>query len=217
MSKDPRRQRLPVRSSSGARSPMRIRQLINVVACVAPLGLTGLAPRAALAQPNAAPSARNRQLIDLIDRFFASPLDGGLRSAVIDSGHTRTDIVVELSPSVNPWECYGDPMPEILAFDSTLTAAFVAGNMRPQLEKGRRRDQPGPGVEAVLRVYQVLKGEHPTYHVPEVERWLARDPSGVRTLADSLKHAPVTSCPDDPPRRYRGRVRVRVVPDSGSQ
>jgi hypothetical protein len=193
---------------------LRFDVIVPVLGAVA---LLAVGPSAARAQPDPKVVERNRALVALIDRFLASPLDGRLRTSLMDSGYARKDIKVELSTNMTPWECYGDPQQDVIAFDSTLTTAFVAGNMRPQLEEGRRKDRPHPGLEAVLRVYDVLKRELPNYYVPEVERWLGRDPSTRSSLADSLKRAPVRDCPEDPPRRYRGRVRVRVVPDSSPQ
>jgi hypothetical protein len=52
--------------------------------------------------------------------------------------------------------------------------------------------------------------------VPEVDQWdrFARE-RRLGALADSLKYAPARECPADGPQRYRGRIRIRSIPDSG--
>jgi hypothetical protein len=157
--------------------------------------------------------AKNRALLELIRRFLAAPLDDRLRTEVDDSAGHRKDILVELSNQVNPWTCYGDTARQILTLDSALTTAFVASNMEEQLEQGRRGDRPGAGLAGVLRVYAAIRDSVPTYFVPEVDQWLRAQEAGrLAPLGDSLKYAPARDCPAEPPRRYRGRVRIRSVP-----
>jgi hypothetical protein len=160
----------------------------------------------------------NRGLLDLIARFLAAPLDDGLGRAVLDSAGGRTDILVELSPDVNPWTCYADTARTTRALDSTLTIAFIAGNMGEQLAQGRRGDRPAAGLLAVLRVYQRIRESMPAYFVPEVDRWGEAARAGrLGPVADSLKYAPGRDCPDTGPRRDRGTVRIRVVPSDSAE
>jgi hypothetical protein len=162
--------------------------------------------------------AANRGLLELIGRFLAAPLDGKLRRAMLDSADGRTDILVELSPDVNPWTCYADTTRGYAALDSTLTAAFIAGDMGQQLAEGKRRDRPAAGLAAVLRVYQLIRGSVPGYFVPEVDRWgEAARARRLGAVADSLKYAPGRECPDPGPRRDRGKIRIRAVPDTGTR
>ena len=51
-----------------------------------------------------------------------------------------------------------------------LTAAYMAGNAVAQIEKGICSDQRSAGVKAMKLVYGKLKGKHPSFSIPELEK-----------------------------------------------
>ena len=162
------------------------------------------------------PAERNRQLLGLIEHFFARPLaHADLRKAFYDSANARADISIDITALLTPWYCYADDSKEVKALDDLLTAGYLAGNMEAQLRSGFSRDRPAAGMAGALRVYDALQAKVRNYLVPELDRWRARrDTGGLIALADSLSHATDTDCPAKKVKRYPGKVELRPVPDS---
>ena len=158
----------------------RLAALVGVVA----LSVAAARPAAAQADP----PARNRPLIAMIDRFLSRPFDEDLRVGLLDSAEARADVLIDIKASVTPFLCYGDTAALIRGLDALLLTAYVSGDMREQLVRGRSGDQPEAGLRGVLTVYGVIRSRVLDYRVPEVDAWSeASAANRLAALADSLK------------------------------
>ncbi len=160
-----------------------VSRLLCLVGSVA-LSATAARPVAAQADP----PARNRPLVAMIDRFFSRPFNEDLRVGLLDSANARADVMINITASVTPFLCYSDTAALIRGLDALLLTAYVSGNMREQLVRGRSADQPEAGLRGVLTVYGVIRSRVVDYRVPEVDAWSQASAAGQLTaLADSLK------------------------------
>jgi hypothetical protein len=161
----------------------RARRLLCLLGTVA---LAATAARPVAAQRT--PPARNRPLIAMIDEFLQHPFSEDLRVELLDSANVREDVLVSITASVTPFLCYSDTAAVIRALDALLLTAYVSGNMREQLVRGRSADQPEAGLRGVLVVYDVIRSRVRDYRVPEVDAWSQALTAGqLTTLADSLR------------------------------
>jgi len=173
------------------------RFVLRPVALATVLLLSSVGPLAA----QAAPPARNRPLIALIDTFLLRPFNDDLRVGLLDSANVRPDVMVDVTASVTPFICYGDTATAIRALDGLLMTAYVAGNMREQLRTGRNGDASEFGLRAELAVYDVIRSRVANYFVPELNEWKTVLAAGrLPAYADSLRRHPLPDCVQKPAR-----------------
>jgi hypothetical protein len=56
-----------------------------------------------------------------------------------------------------------------------MLAAFVAGNVRAQIDAGKKADMPVEGVRAIVTIYKKLKAVKPELRVELYETYAAKE------------------------------------------
>jgi hypothetical protein len=133
-----------------------------------------LAPGEARAQTTSATRVGSDSLHHLIASFLAEPIKyGSMYREIIDSAEKSPLVKVTISAGVAPWMCELPKESSVArAMQALFFAAFIAGDMRAQLESGVKGDQPVAGVLAVLGVYEQAKLKVMNLDVPTMERWI---------------------------------------------
>ena len=157
--------------------------------------------------------ARNRQLLSVVDSFFAHPLRSELWKAMFDSAQARTDVKNVAYVGMMPWRCYGDTAQVIRTMDQILLYGFIAGNMQHQLLTGVKQQESVAGLHGQLRIYDSLRAKVLNYGIPEMEIWREyRSLGRMPQLVDSLTR-PHEPCAMRPP-RFPGVPDLRPLGDS---
>jgi hypothetical protein len=151
----------------------------------------------AFAQRDSAAVARNAAPLAQIDSFFAHPFNRTLARSVFVTASDRPDVMVSLESTLMPWLCYDDKPPALKTLGGILTIGYVAGDMRAQLESGRKSEDPQASLRGILTAYNAIQRRVPNYTIPEVELWKTTDEGHLAQLTDSLlRHPP--SCKKKP-------------------
>ena len=155
----------------------------------------------ATATDSAAPVASD-SLFRLLDRFLADPTRNGRRwREILDSAEASPHVAITLTPGVVPWICGAvEKSSAERALRSILTGAFVAGNMREQLVRREKGDQPLAGVLAALDSYEKIRARVLNFRLAELDRWAELQAAG--TLAAhvaELAANPPQDCPSAAP------------------
>jgi hypothetical protein len=159
--------------------------------------LLGLSPNLAEAQAGTHPAVGSDSLHRLIAGFLAEPIKNGpLYREIIDSAEKSPYVKITISAGVAPWMCEMPRGKMGNAIQSLLLGAFVAGNMRAQLDSAAKGDHPVAGVQAALDTYEQMKGRVVDLSLPTMERWLELRRAGAldATITEIALHHP-PGCP----------------------
>ncbi len=63
--------------------------------------------------------------------------------------------------------------------DRLMLVAFSAGNVRAQLDSGKKEDAPLDGVRAMIEVYAKLKAKDGSLKIPKFEEYVAHEEKGT--------------------------------------
>jgi len=174
---------------------MSIRNQLVVISLTA---LAGVTPPV-MAQADSSAASRNREILAQVDSFFAHPFSRSLGRAVLTAASDRADVMVSLQPGLMPWMCYDDRPAELKTLNGILTLGYLAGDMRSQLQSGKKGDDPQAALRGILAAYSSIQLRVPNYSVPEIERWKQATENGqMARLADSLVQHPPRSCTKRP-------------------
>lgn len=89
---------------------------------------------------------------------------------VMKFAETNPDVEVTISEKALPWLKTKTGLQQ--RHISTLVAAYVAGNIRTQIDRDKKADDPASGVEQVIETYQLLQLEEPGLKNPEIEKFI---------------------------------------------
>ncbi len=161
-----------------------------LIALVLVAFLWWIASPAGLAQsgspsPSAAPSPSPPLLtkeaaLRAIDNFIADPT--GERALAAMAAFTRfgqisKEVTIEISPEVTPWIVdKSDPQAVVR---SRLVAAYIAGNMRAQLQRGVAQDDPLAGWLQTIETYKRMQAANKELKIPEIESLISEQRAGA--------------------------------------
>lgn len=66
-----------------------------------------------------------------------------------------------------------------------LLAAFIAGNIKPQIVSGVNKDSPYEGVLLIIKVYKAWRKEGLIEEIPELDEWSTFNEKQLRALTDN--------------------------------
>ncbi|MBS0658617.1 MAG: hypothetical protein JSR82_10285 [Verrucomicrobia bacterium] len=160
---------------------MRLFQL-----CLSLLALT-TSQLAAQSEPSPKPSAPAAEPLiteqmarRAIARFRADPTSQDGREAALEIMRfaDKSPLVnVIISPKSVPW--IGEKIE--MKHNSLLLAAFVAGNVRSQMDSGNRKDDPVAGVRQALETYRKIREQVPDFRVASLEKFAELEATGKLT------------------------------------
>jgi len=179
------------RENGGHREMKGIAAMKSLFAFTASLALA-LAPlgaELAAADDTASGEIAEKDVRAAIREFLETPWTGrpsqSRRTIHTFAGQSKEVLVITCDTTFSWFGDLGQPYRGVL-FD-----AYVAGNVRSQLDSGIKGDDPYSGLIQVFRVYRHLRAESPDYRVPELEKLLALHRKGklYRAVRD-LHHYP---------------------------
>jgi hypothetical protein len=109
-----------------------------------------------------------------IARFMASPGPGADAQLINKFAEESTDCTIGISPNVMPWVNL-KPAPK---YSGALMTAFVAGNVKSQLDSGKNADDPYAGLLSVFKVYDKLREKDKDFKVAQIDELIAKEKSG---------------------------------------
>ena len=144
-------------------------------------------------------------VLNAISVFAADPgsaKNDAVISVIIKFADASPNVTVTVDSGFFPWV---DRKPEIEKRDLLLTA-FIAGNIRPQLEKQVKKDHPIEGIQLMCKVYVALRKKKTIPSIPELDKWSKLDKAGIAKLIPKIQnkkepYVPIgSSVPRDPAR-----------------
>ena len=133
----------------------------------------------ALAAYAAAQTPTTQQVRDAIDALEKDPMSArekGHTATIIKFAEDSPDVSVSLDPAFLPFtdrKENGDDKNAPL-----LLAAFVAGNVRSQLDSKKNADDTHAGLLTTFKVYHKIREAHPDYKDARLEELEAMEKSG---------------------------------------
>ncbi|MBC8104953.1 MAG: hypothetical protein H7Z14_00050 [Anaerolineae bacterium] len=131
-----------------------------------------------LAQPATAPAADAKldkaQFMAAVERFMNQPAMGADSETIGKFAQESEDCLVGLSPDVLTWRQHKPSY----AQGPVLTTAFVAGNVKAQLDSGKNADDPYAGLLSAIKVYEKLRAADASIKVPELDEMIALEKKG---------------------------------------
>ena len=105
-------------------------------------------------------------------------------AVVMNFTEASENVLVILNSGYFPW-LDRKAKPDLA--DGQLLAAFVAGNVRPQLQKQVNKDHAAEGLDFMLRTYAKLRAKKLVKKIPECEKWSKLDMAGLRKLVIEIR------------------------------
>jgi hypothetical protein len=110
------------------------------------------------------------QAISVLEKSLLSPQAADAAKTVVVYAQLSDDVMVDIGPEQLPWlsEEWGLEKDRELAVHSMLVAAFVAGNVKPQLRNEKAEDDTYSGWLFAIATYRKLQArEH--FQSPSIE------------------------------------------------
>jgi hypothetical protein len=127
-----------------------------------------LLPTGALSQEKPKLPSRE-EVLKAVEIFAKSPLSAQGKAAaasIARFAQESDDVTVVVSPKAVPWLESAKPP----KFSETLLAAYLAGNVKSQLERQTNANDSYAGVQQVLKTYAQLKEADKTLDIPELQK-----------------------------------------------
>ena len=115
------------------------------------------------------------QLIGILERDPISERGIAARAVIVEFAEKSDTVLVEVSERAMPW-ILDKRVPEQAR--AVLTAAYVAGNVKSQLERKVNANDSLAGWKQVFNAYEALRKHSPGIRVPGVEELLEEEKSG---------------------------------------
>ena len=80
------------------------------------------------------------------------------------------EVKIALREELVPWIRTADPDDPV---SQQLLVAYIAGNVKSQLEQGKPIDDPYSSIQMVLKIYALIKTKDPDMSIPELEQFAA--------------------------------------------
>ena len=126
-------------------------------------------------------------VLKAISMFEADP--GGKNSAgamaiIVNFAEASANVLVTIDSGFLPWLTRKPPVKN----GEVLLAAFVAGNIRPQLEKQVKQDHPVEGILFMCQVYTALRQKKLIEKLSEPEEWRKLNRDGIAKLIPKIRY-----------------------------
>jgi hypothetical protein len=115
------------------------------------------------------------QLIGILERDPISERGVAARSVILEFAEKSDTVLIEVSERAMPWVA-DQKVPEQARL--VLTGAYVAGNLKSQLERKVNANDSMAGWKEVFRAYNILRKHAGGLRVPGVEQLLEEDKTG---------------------------------------
>jgi hypothetical protein len=115
------------------------------------------------------------QLIGILVRDPISERGLAARAVILEFAEKSDTVLIEVSERAMPWAA-DDRVPQQARL--VLTGAYVAGNVKSQLERKVNANDSMAGWKEVFRAYDILRKHAGGLRVPGVEKLLEEDKSG---------------------------------------
>ena len=115
------------------------------------------------------------QLISILERDPIGERGVAARSVILEFAEKSDTVLIEVSERAMPWVA-DQRVPEQALL--VLTGAYVAGNVKSQLERKVNANDSLAGWKEVFRAYDVLRKHSGGLRVPGVEKLLEEDKAG---------------------------------------
>jgi hypothetical protein len=148
----------------------RIRQTLAAVACLA----------FASGAPAATPSKQEAlQAISVLEKGLLGPKAPEAAKTVVVYAQLSDDVLVDIGPEQLPWasEDWGLDRDREVRLHSLLVAAFVAGDVKPQIKKEKAEDDTYAGWVFAIEAYRRLKARE-DFRSPSLEALIKMQAEG---------------------------------------
>ena len=119
-------------------------------------------------------SPTKADVLAAIERFMANPGPTDDARLINQFAQESSDCMVGLSPNVMPWATV-QPAPK---YSGALLTAFIAGNVKSQLDSGKNADDPHAGLLAVFKVYEKLREKDKDFKVAQIDELMTKEKNG---------------------------------------
>lgn len=130
------------------------------------------------AQPATAPATDGKidkaQFMAAVERFMDKPAVGADAATIAKFAEESEDCLVGVSPNVLNWRQHNPPYKQ----NPVLLTAFLAGNVKAQLDSGKNADDPYSGLLATIKVYEKLRAADASIKIPEIDEMIALEKKG---------------------------------------
>jgi hypothetical protein len=135
--------------------------------CIAALGALLFATCALAAVPSKQDAL---QAISVLEKNLLSPQAADAAKTVVVYAQMSDDVMVDIGPDQLPWiaEDWGLEKDKEASLHSMLVAAFVAGNVKPQIKNEKAEDDTYSGWVFTIEAYRRLKAKE-NFRSPSIE------------------------------------------------
>lgn len=121
--------------------------------------------------------------IALLQREPASDRGRSAAALILKYADASPDVEVTIDPALMPW-INQDPPPRYL---DVLLGAYIAGNVRPQIETGVKKDNPLSGITQVIDTYRQLKKADISLFILSIENYAKLQSQGkLKSTIESI-------------------------------
>ena len=110
------------------------------------------------------------QAISVLEKSLMSPQAADAAKTVVVYAQLSDDVMVDIGPEQLPWisEDWGLDKEREMALHSILVAAFVAGNVKPQIKNDKAEDDTYSGWLFTIETYRRLRAKE-NFRSPSIE------------------------------------------------
>jgi hypothetical protein len=149
-------------------------RLIPFTAAVATLALLGAGAKSASSGDD------EQEIRASIEAFLADPVNAGddVKASIVGFAEQSKTVEIVVDEQLVTW-MKTDPKAEPYAGELILLAAYIAGNVRSQLDSGVTRSDDYSGLVQVLRAYRALKAaDAELYSDADLDKLLGQQAKG---------------------------------------
>ncbi|CAN5410452.1 hypothetical protein BH09PLA1_BH09PLA1_35130 [soil metagenome] len=114
------------------------------------------------------------EVLASIERFMANPGPGEDAIAINKFAEDSKDCLVSVTPNVLTWMNHQPPYKYAGAFFT----AFIAGNIKSQLDSGKVADDSHAGLLSVFKVYDTIRARDKEFKASEIDELIAKEKAG---------------------------------------
>jgi hypothetical protein len=107
-----------------------------------------------------------KEAISIFDKEPLSDEGKKALAIIILFAEGSKDVMIVISPEVAPWVCDKNSAKH----NSSLIGAFIAGNLKSQLESGKKESDPYSGLLETFRIYKLIKEKDKKFNSPEIDK-----------------------------------------------
>ena len=147
-----------------------------------------LAVFAGLSMAQAEPVSKReaREAIAVLEKSVLSTDAAEAAATITRFADESEEVLIVVGPETMPW--VQDSAGPDAKVRELLTAAYIAGNVKAQLEKRQPNDDPYNGWLFVIKAYREIRGKKSRITIPEVDELLAKEKDGtLKKEADLLR------------------------------